>query len=269
MKKMFRTLLTLIFVGGMSYSISAAVTSGGDVKVVKENLQKELSDASVQNQNVLLVISDKNQTGQEESLALANETATLAGNTMVAIVNRDNPEQLTLLQKYQLSRYPAPYVVILSPDGFITGGVVPGKMEATKLSAFVPSPKYNEALKARKDKKPAFVLIYEKQDGKYTEWMNRLNESASKLTPAAAVIAVSGSDTKETPFIERLGVKPVAGENILVVLNGSGQVTEKFNTIPEVDALNASASKQMTKGCGSACPSSKSCGGKTSCGETK
>lgn len=266
---MLRTLLTVLFTVGMGYFISAAMFTGGDVKIVTENLEKALTDASNQNHNVILVITDKNQTGQETSLALASETAAMTTNTLVALVNKDIPEQQTLLQKYNLTRYPAPYLIVLSPDGFVTGGVVPGKMESARLVAFVPSPQYNQALKARKEKKPAFVFVYEKQDAKYTEWMNRLTESASKLNPAAAVIPVSKSEVVEKSFVERLGVQPVAGGNTVVVLNAAGQVTGKFNSLPDINALNAAASKQSAKGCGSACPGSKSCGGKTSCGEKK
>lgn len=269
MKKMLRTLLTVLFTVGMGYFISAAMFTGGDVKIVTENLEKAITDASNQNHNVILVITDENQTGQEASLTLASETAAMTTNTLVALVNKDNPEHQALLQKFNLTRYPAPYLIVLSPDGFVTGGVVPGKMESARLVAFVPSPKYNQALKARKEKKPAFVFIYEIQDANYNEWMNRLNESTSKLNPVAAVIPVSKTDIIEKSFIERLGIQPVSGENTVVVLNAAGQVTGKFNSLPDINALNAAASKQSTKGCGSACPSSKSCGGKTSCSEKK
>jgi len=260
--------LALIFANISSDLISGTIT-GGDVKIVKENPEKALTDASTQNQNVIVVITDKNQTGEEASLALAGETAAMTTNTLVAMVNKDIPEHQALLQKYNLTRYPAPYLVILSPDGFVTGGVVPGKMESARLIAFVPSPNYNQALKARKEKKPAFVFVYEKQDAKYTEWMNRLNESAAKLDPSAAVIPVSKTDIIEKSFVERLGIQSVSGENNVVVLNAAGQVTGKFNNLSDMKALNAAASKQSAKGCGSACPSSKSCGGKTSCGEKK
>lgn len=260
--------LALIFANISSDLISGTIT-GGDVKIVKENPEKALADASAQNHNVILVITDKNQTGEEASLALAQETAALTTNTLVALINKDNSEHQALLQKYNLLRYPAPYLIILSPDGVVTGGVVPGKMEAARLATFVPTARYNEALKARSEKKPSFVLIHGNQDGNYTQWVNRLNESASKLTPQASVITVPVTDATEKSFIERLGVQPVANENVVVVLNSAGMVTGKFNTLPEVGVLTQTATKQISKGCGSACPSSKSCGGKTSCGEKK
>lgn len=269
MKKMLRTLLIVLFTVGMSYLISAAIIFGDDVKIVKENPEKALTDASTQNQNVILVISDHNKTGEEASLALAQETAALTSNTLVALINKDLPEHQVLLQKYNLSRYPAPYLIILSPDRFITGGVVPGKMEAARLVTFVPSAKYNEALKARSEKKPSFILVHGNQDDSKTQWLNRLNESASKLTPQAAVITLQSTDAAEKSFIERLGVQPDGNENVVVVLNSAGMVSGKFNTLPEVTLLTQTATKQISKGCGSSCPSSKSCGGKTSCGEKK
>lgn len=264
MKKSMYTFLTMILIGGLFIN---GLTAGNEVKVVKNNLATELANAAKTATNTIVVITDNKQKDLEEAITLANETAALCSNTMVALLNRDLEENKPLLQKYQLTRFPAPYVVILSPAGYIAGGVMPGKITADKLAKYVPSKCYNEVLKARTEKKAVYTLVYSQKDETYSQWLNVLEETRSKLNPAPDILNMPADDESEKSFLNRIRYQP-SEKPVVIVVNQAGQITGKFDTLPTGEELVKATTTKISRGCGSSCPSAKSCSPKekASCG---
>lgn len=267
MKKHMYTILAMILL------FSNALIAGNEVKIVKNNLATELAGAAESGTNTIMVITDNNESGLEEAMTLANETAALCSNTMVAVLNRDLEENISLLQKYQLTRFPAPYVVILSPAGYIAGGVAPGRITADKLAKYVPSKCYNAVLTARTDKKAVYALVYNQQDENYNKYLEALKETQSTLDPSPEILAVQAADQDEQSFLARIGYQ-LSEDPVVIVINPVGQISGKFDNVPTRDDLIKATTTVVSRGCGSSsggsgcCPSSKSCSPKekASCG---
>ncbi len=264
MKMKFYTFLSLLFVAGLMAANNPATAGNNDPKVVTNNLAAELATAAQNGTNTIVVITDNNGNGTGDALKLANETASLSPNTMVAVLNRDLEENAALLSKYQLVRFPAPYVVILSPAGYIAGGVVPGRITAERLAKYVPSHCYNSVLNARSQQKAVYALVYTQQDDTYNQWMESLKATQAALDPAPEILPVDAADQNEQGFLARIGYTPTEGPAV-IVLNAAGQIVGNFTDQPTKDDLVKATSKVVNHSC-SGCPSSRSCSPKEKAG---
>jgi len=239
----------------------------GKVKVIKKNLNKEISKASESGKNAILVVTDNEGNNLDEALSLATETAELSYQTVVGQVNRELEENSDLVQKYNLNRFTLPYVLIISANGSVMGGVVPGRVSAERLAAYVPSCCYNQVIEARADGKPTYVFIPSEDKEVNNNWLKVIEESNSDAKIKANVVSVDQNDENEASFLTKTGYREGMPLPMIVVLNQQGQITSRYNDLPDATALSAAATKVVSGGCGKSCPSSKSCVGKeTNCG---
>lgn len=261
-----RTTKVFAFMAICAMSISLFAGNGNEVKIVKDNISTELSSAAEAGINTILVVTDKTDEGFEEAMKFAGETASFCENTMIAVVDRDLEENAALVEKYRISRYPAPYLLIMSPGGVVTGGASPGKIDAEKFAAYVPSKCYNEILNARTDGKPAFIVVSHGTEVS-DDLTKVLTEAQTKMDPAAEIIYVNADDAGEKVMLSKIGYKDSKTPSVTVV-NAKGQVTGSFSSTTAAGELVAAANKAAAKSCGG-CASSKSCSGKekAKCGE--
>jgi len=261
-----RTTKVFAFLAICAMSLSLFAGNGSEVKIVKDNISTELSSAAEAGLNTILVVTDKTDTRFEEAMKFAGETAGYCENTMIAVVDRDLEENTALVEKYRISRYPAPYLLIMSPGGVITGGAAPGKIDAEKFAAYVPSKCYNKVLTARTEGKSAFIVVSHGTDVS-DDLSNVLTEAQTKMEPAAEIIYVNADDAGEKVMLSKIGYKE-SKTPVVTVVNAKGQVTGSFSDTPASGDLVAAANKAGAKGCGG-CASSKSCSGKekAKCGD--
>ncbi len=248
--------------------ISAGIfaANGNDVKIVKDNISTELTIAAKDGINTILVVTDKTDKRFDEAMKFAGETAGFCENTMVAVLDRDLEENAELVEEYRISRYPAPYLLILSPGGVVTGGASPGKIDAEKFAAYVPSKCYNKILTARTEGKSAFIVVSHGKDVS-GDWTKVLTEAQTKMDPTPEIIYVDADDAGEKVLLSKIGYKE-SETPVVTVLNAKGQVTGSYSKVPAADELIAASNKVGAKGCGG-CSSKKSCSGKekAKCGE--
>ncbi len=247
------------------YLLTAAALQGiagpsgkGEVKVYDTNVGEMLAKAAAEGLNSILVITDNQQKDVDAAMELAIGTASLCDQVVVFKVNRDDAANSEIVKEHQLSRFPVPYVLILSPSGFIAAGVVPGKIEPERMAEFLPSPCYNQSMQARKDGKPSFILVYAAKDAEYESWMKLAAESGAMLDPKPEIITIHNEDAAEAAFLARVGYKEATATPQLFVVTPAGQTSGRFNTMPTASAINAAA-KRVASGCASKCSSASSC----------
>lgn len=256
MKKISKLLLAALFL--ITGTNASKASNGEDIKLVKSNVHTELKTASTAGINTIVVVTDSKADDLDAAIKLAEETAALRDKVMVAVLDRDLEENKVLLQTYSLGRYPLPFLLIVSPSGSVTGGSAPGQITAEKLAFYIPSPCHNLALSARLDGKAALIFITDSKVKKDKSWNKTLKEVQKTVVPEPVLIDVDINDENERTFLTRIGYKREELP-MLMVVNTAGEVTDKYNKLPEVDEVKASLDKVVKKGCGSSCPSSKSC----------
>ncbi len=254
-------LLSALFIIGVG--LTATASDKTDVKVYENGIVEMLANASTEGHNSIIVLTDSKTTNLDAALELAVGTASLAGVPNVGILNRDLNENTAIMEEMELNRFPSPYVLIISPSGMIAGGVVPGRVQPERLAGFVPSPKYNQSLNARKDGKPAFIIVYEEQNQEFTEWLEVIEKSSEILDPKPEIIMVSNTDDGEASFLSRIGYRQASSSPQLFVVNPAGQTTGRFASLPAPADINAAAKRISSGGCSSSCSSAKSCDSRT------
>lgn len=260
-----RILLSLIFISGLFFP---ALASGGkEIKTVKSNITSELETASASGINTILVITEQDAKGVDEAIELAEKTASLCSDAMVAVVDRSLEENLDIVEKFNLTRFPLPFLLIVSPTGNVTGGAKSGTITAEKLSKFVPSACFNQALTASKEGKPAIILISAGERKTVKPWEKVIRDVEKNLDPTPEIIRVNPEDESEKVFLSKLRYYG-GDEPVLMVANSSGQITGKYTEVPVAGNIIKDATKVVKSGCGG-CSSAKSCSDKkkADCGE--
>lgn len=258
-------LFALLFIFGIA---NYGIASGeGNVKTVQSNIPTELEAAADAGINTILVITDKNAKNLEQAVDLAEATAELGKNTMVAVVDKSVDENKAIVDRYNMNRFPVPFVLILAPAGNITGGAMPDQITSEKLANYLPSPCYNQALEARNGSKSTLILISSENAENAENWEAAITSATTAITPEPEIIRVDADDEHEQSFLSRVGYR---GEEVpmMIVINNAGQVTGKFTELPDDETLKATANKVIKSGCGG-CKSSKSCSPKekAKCGD--
>lgn len=260
--KILQTLLTAFILFGV---VTVTHASGeSDIKIIKSNVVIELKAAAESGTNTVLVITDEKAESLDQAIGLAEATAALGKNTMVAVVDKSDDANRTIVERYNMNRFPVPFVLILAPAGNVTGGAMPAQITAEKLSGYLPSPCYNQALKARNEHKPTLVFVTAKDDENLGDWESTIAATEGQIDPKPEIIKADVNDAGEASFLSRVGYR---GEPtpMLIVVNASGQVTGKFTSNPDAGTVKLAAEKVIAKGCGG-CPSSSSCSGKEKTG---
>jgi hypothetical protein len=255
-------LLSIIFISGI---FNLALASGGkEIKTIKSNIVSELEMASASGINTIMVITDENTEDVDEAVQTAENAAGLREDVMVAVVDRSLEENLEIVKKYNLSRFPLPFLLIVSPTGDVTGGAKSGTITAEKLSKFIPSACFNQALTAKKDGKSSIILISSGDRKKVKTWEKVIKDVEKTLEPAPEIIRVNPEDENEKAFLSKLRYYG-GDEPVLMVANSSGQITGKYTVVPEAGNIIKDATKVVKSGCGG-CSSAKSCSGKEKAG---
>jgi hypothetical protein len=236
------------------------VVLAGAPKVVKKQIAKALAEASTTSTNAILVITDAKGVGLEEALEMATQTISAGSDALIAVVDRDADDNSELSLKYQMARYPLPYLIILSPSGIVTGGAASGKISPEKFAEYLPTPAYNQVLAARAANSTSLVLVSPAGATDAAECLKLMEQAKTAIKPLPAVVQVNADDVAERNFLRKMRYDENQKSSQIIVVNAAGQVAGTFDA-GATPASIAAASKTAAKGCGG-CSSAKSCAGK-------
>jgi hypothetical protein len=247
--------------------VNAAGNPNGKIKVIKKDVSQKIIKAGESGQNAILVVTDNEEAKLDDAITLATETAQQSYKTVVGIVNRESEDNADLIKKYNLQRFSLPYILILSANGSVMGGVVPGKVTPEMLAAYVPSGCFNQAIESNKNGNPTYLLVTSDDETTNSSWVELMEISNKDAQLKADIITIDPIDESEASFLKRLGYLENMPLPMLVVLNKDGKISARYTDLPEGADLTSAAAKVISSGCRSTCPSSKSCvGKKTGCG---
>jgi hypothetical protein len=237
------------------------VVLAGAPKVVKKQIVQALEKAARTGTNTIIIITDTKGEGLEDALTLASQTVSAGSDALIAIVDREANDNSELSLKYQMARYPLPYLLILSPSGFITGGAASGKISAEKFAEYLPTPAFNQVLAARAANSTSLVLVSSAGAPDAAECLKTIEQAKATITPMPAIVEVNAADAAERNFLRKLSYDENQKSSQIIVVNAAGQVVGTFDAGAAPSAIAAAASKTAAKGCGG-CSSAKSCAGK-------
>jgi hypothetical protein len=247
----------------LSSAISGNIQANSMGVLAKENtIEKQFNQAKKKGKVVFVLITSTSAVGVDKATQIANEAHSKHSKSEVIVINKDDAANKEIVAKYGIGNVNVPFFLVISPRGNAVAGFMLAQATPDALVNAIPSPKQDEVLVAFTEKKPIFIVISKKGLTDKSTILENCKSASAKIATKPNVVEFDFTDTKELPFLRKLGITALNDKTITMVVNASGQVTDKFEGIALETALIASAGKVIRSGCGSGCGPSSGCGPK-------
>jgi hypothetical protein len=175
----------------------------------------------------------------------------------VLTMDRSDKANSDLVQKYSLAGSQTPLILVVASNGVVSGGYLKSDATAEKLIAAIPTKKQAEALLAFSQNKSALVLVSKKSMKDKAAAIEECKKACTTLKGNAVVVDVNLEDKSEASFIKLLNPDLTASKTNVLVFNGKGQFTSKFEAPLQSTDIATSATKVIKSSC---CPGGNSGG---------
>ncbi len=221
----------------------------------------DFKKAKEKGQIIFMVITGNGAIGLDNATNTANQAALKTSNSVVIVIDKDDPNNKNIVDEYGISAVPVPFVMIISCNGLPVFGNMANRINTDILVNAVPTPKQDKVILAISQKKPLFIIVSKKNLSDKAAIINNCNVANKTLTPPAEIIEIDFQDKKETKFLRQLGVTNIANQTITVVANASGQITDTYTGMVLPSALVSSVKKVAKSGgcCPGGATSGKGC----------
>jgi hypothetical protein len=177
------------------------------------------------------------------------------------VINTADAAEKAVVAKFKVDRAPMPLVLVLAPNGAITGGY-PLKFDEQILMGAFCSRSTWESLKALQDGKMVFLCVQNKSTKSAAEAMQAVRgvKADAKYAALTEIVMLDPSDQAEADAVKRLSIDPKLGEAMTILIAPPVTIVNRFQGAVAKDAIIAEIQKAAA-GKGGCCPGS-SCGPK-------
>ncbi|HBN08914.1 MAG TPA: hypothetical protein DD435_09785 [Cyanobacteria bacterium UBA8530] len=246
MKKKFILGLTVGLLGIVSYSAQGKTPAPSilqsPMKKAEEGVgMKALRKAALEKKHLFLFIYEKDD-AETRALKKSFEAVMAKMADSSNWVGIDKKAEKKLLEKYRLTTAPTPFVLVVAPNGAVTGGIK--DLSESRIRQSIASPGLQVCLKALQARK--FVLLCIQGPS------NRMNQAALRgardfkddpqFSHFTEIVFLDPSAPSEASFLKKLGIAPDSEETNTVFLAPPDSILAKMTgkTSKEdfVDALS-------------------------------
>lgn len=215
----------------------------------------------------LAIFFYKEQNGRTQSQEKIFDEAMqkIGSSTKFIKVNVKDPTQQALVNKYNLKRTPMPFVLVIAPNGAITGGY--SSFNEEQLSNAIVSQGTAKILKGLQDQKLVILALQNNKTTNNAAAMQGVTDFKAdpRFSNATEVVVIDPSDIREHKFLNMLSLDPNIIQAQTVLIAPPSEILEVYQgpTTKEqlVDSVQNAASGCCPGGCcpGGCCPGGK-CG---------
>jgi hypothetical protein len=169
----------------------------------------------------------------------------------VAAVQVTNPAEKELVTRYDLTRTPMPFVLVIAPCGAITKALSGAFTEAQLHTALV-SPCTQLCLKAIQDRKLVLLCVLDRQHARERDTLPRAArdfKADARFEAATEIVLLDAEDAGEAGFLEQLKVDPRAPRPLTVLLAPPGSVVGTFGAKATKEQLVAQLAAAQSNPC--------------------
>ncbi len=173
-------------------------------------------------------------------------------------VDINDLEEKTLIKKFKLLHAPMPFVIVLAPNGAITGGFT--SFTAQQLRNSIVSKGATHCLKALQEHKLILLCVQNKKTAHsgYNLKIAHAFKTDARFSNKTEIVVLDPSDTSEYQFLRQLEINPHASESTMVLISPPATVIGKYQGYLTKEQL-VSNLKKATSGC--CCKEGKCCSG--------
>ena len=217
-------------------------------------IQAELDKAKKEGKAVFVVVTGTGTTDTDKATTIAKGANAIYKNATVVQMDRDDASNASLVTEWRLAGAPLPLVLVVSPKGQVTGGMILAQATAENIASLVPSPKMEAVYDAIGKGKHAIVVFTKSSFIDKTEVLKVAKEAVSKLNNQAVLVEVDMDDSNETGFMSQVRIDKLSAKaSTTLVINKQGQVAGTSTTVPDAAKLIAAANTPVRSGCGAGC----------------
>ncbi len=166
-------------------------------------------------------------------------------------IDINDPNEAEIIAKYGAASAPMPLVLVIAPNGAITGGF-PRKFETKQLVDAFVSKGTEKCLKALQERKLVFLCVQNSKTKSNGPAMRGVNDfkSDARFAQGTEIVSLDPSDKSEAKFLENLQIDPKTKVAITAFLAPPGNTIAKINGATDKDKLVATLMSAMSGGCG-------------------
>ena len=205
--------------------------------------------------------SEMNDIVKEKKASFETIAAGLKDKADAHFVDIKDPKQIDVVNLYKVDRAPMPLVLVVAPNGAITGGFPRDFTEERILSSIV-GPLSTQCLKALQEGKFVFVCVQGDDVKANASAMKGVVDFKDDIQygPITEVVIFKGTGPSEQRMVKSLGLEEKPAEPVTAFLAPPGSMIGKFTGSTDKDKLVAALTSRQKSG-GACCPagSGKTC----------
>ena len=221
--------------------------------VSNSKIQADLEKAKKEGKAVFVVVTGTGVTETDKATTVAKGANAIYKNSAVVQFDRDDAANSQLVAEWRLAGAPLPLLLVVSPKGQLSGGMILSQATAENIAALIPSPKLEEVQTAISTSKPVLVVFTKKSMSDRTEVLQVVKETLTKLKNNAVIIEVDMEDAQEANFMNQLQIDKASLVSTTLVINTQGQVAGTSKSVPNAEKLALAATAPVKSGCGPGC----------------
>jgi len=239
-----------------------AIFSLSSINVVAEDSLTAIQNAAGENKYLYIFFyKDQNDKTKRAQAVFNQATEKLGGSVRTLQVKANDPSEKAIIDRFNLKRSPMPFVVVLAPNGAITGGY-PLFTEEQLTDALV-SPGGANCLKALQDRKLVLLCLQSRNTANNDAALKGVNEFKAdpRFNSATEIVMIDPSNQQEQKFLNQLGLDTRSPQAITVLISPPAEIVAKYQG-PTTKTQLASDLQTATSGCccpGGCCPGGKCC----------
>lgn len=203
---------------------------------------------------------DKTQRLQSLFDRTVQKIGDLAGSLKVKATD---PAAKPLVDRFNLKRSPMPFVIVLAPNGAITGGFPSFTEEQLKNS--VTSPGAASCLKALQDRKLVLLCLQNSGTAHNEAALKGVNEFKAdpRFGEATVIVKIDPTNAAEAKFLQQLALDTHTTQAVTVLISPPAQVIATYSGATTKATLVSDLQKASSGCCpGGCCPGGCCPGGK-------
>jgi len=122
--------------------------------ISNSKIKADLEKAKKEGKAVFVVVTGTGVAETDKATTIAKGANAIYKNAAVVQLDRDDAANTQLVTEWRLAGAPLPLVLVISPKGQLTGGMILAQATAESIAALVPSPKLEEVYASIAANKP-------------------------------------------------------------------------------------------------------------------
>lgn len=248
----------VLFLGLLCSSFSGLFASG-------ENGTKAIQNASKENQHLFIFFyKDMNEKTIQLQKIFDQTMQKLSGQSRSVKVKATDPAEKPIIDRFNLKRSPMPFVLVLAPNGAITGGFT-SFTEEQLMDSFT-SVGAARCLKALQERKLVLLCLQNDQTVNNDAALQGVRDfkADQRFSNAAEIIMINPADKNEHRFLNQLSLGTHSNQALTVLISPPAEVIGTYQGPTTKDKMITDLQKASSGCCGpgGCCPGGCCPGGK-------